>query len=133
MTDKMQGVRYASTRLNNHKLQRVGYDELDVVNEDKYLTTRELAKRWRYSVGTLANQRSKGIGCPYVKIGGTILYPASKVYEWENLGYVIAEEAKGVPAQMRSKPVKGVTVLLRETGVLPRRSSPKRRLGRRVR
>lgn len=33
------------------------------------LTPKELAKRWGMSVGTLCNQRSKGRGPVYIKLG----------------------------------------------------------------
>ena len=44
-------------------------------NLDKqFLTTQELADRWRKSKRTLENQRGKGVGVDYIKIDGKVLY-----------------------------------------------------------
>jgi hypothetical protein len=35
----------------------------------KILTPHQLAKRWNVTIGSLTNQRSKGLGPVYVKLG----------------------------------------------------------------
>lgn len=47
------------------------------------LTDAELAARWRISRGTLANQRYKGQGCPYLKLAGAVRYRLADVLEYE--------------------------------------------------
>lgn len=49
-----------------------------------YLTSKELAHRWRISVQTLANWRSAGDkGPPFVKVGGKPLYSVAAVEAYE--------------------------------------------------
>ena len=48
-----------------------------------FLTTRDLAERWRVSQGTLRNWRCAGKGPPYVTIGGGIRYDIKDVQLWE--------------------------------------------------
>lgn len=47
------------------------------------LTPKELADRWHYSTSTLANMRTDGDGCPYIKFGRRILYPLAEVEAYE--------------------------------------------------
>lgn len=49
------------------------------------LTPAEVVARWNgaYSVGTLANWRSQGIGPAFVKIAGRVLYPLADVQAYE--------------------------------------------------
>jgi hypothetical protein len=53
---------------------------------ENYLTTQELAKRWRMSMGTLENWRLMKKGPTYEKKGWSVLYPvgAVKLYEKMN-------------------------------------------------
>lgn len=53
-----------------------------------YVTTNELAARWRYSPGALSNWRGQGVGVPYVKFAGLVRYPLSEIltYEINNTG-----------------------------------------------
>jgi hypothetical protein len=56
--------------------------------DERFLTTDELADRWRCSSRqTLANMRSRGHGPRYVRIGGRVLYPWSAVAEYEANGF----------------------------------------------
>ena len=50
-----------------------------------YLTPSEVSKRYggQISTRTLSNWRSNGGTLPYVKIGGRVLYPLSKIKDWE--------------------------------------------------
>ncbi len=55
------------------------------MHEKKFLTPDELSARWegRITVRTLANWRSQGMGPPFSKLGGAVLYPVDKLLEWE--------------------------------------------------
>jgi hypothetical protein len=49
-----------------------------------FLTTKEVAARWRISPQTLANWRcSRSPGPPYVKIGNKVLYPVEGIHAYE--------------------------------------------------
>ena len=50
----------------------------------QFLTTAELAGRWRCSVGYLANLRCIGRGIPFVRVGTKVLYPLSEVEKYES-------------------------------------------------
>lgn len=52
---------------------------------DIYLTPHEVADRYqgRIKVRTLANWRSAGVGPPFVKVGGRILYKLDLIEAWE--------------------------------------------------
>ena len=51
---------------------------------EKLLTDAELAERWQSSRGTLANARSRGAGCPYLKLGGLVRYSLADVLAYED-------------------------------------------------
>lgn len=48
-----------------------------------YLTSKELAHRWRLSEQTLANWRHARKGPPFVRIGGRVLYPLASLTDYE--------------------------------------------------
>lgn len=48
----------------------------------RFLTTQELADRLRCSAGHLSNERSRGRGIPYIKIGSAVVYDATDVEIW---------------------------------------------------
>lgn len=53
----------------------------------KFLTPDALAERWHIEVATLANQRHRGIGLPYLKTpSGKVLYRLADVEEAERAG-----------------------------------------------
>ncbi len=54
--------------------------------QDEFLTTRELAERWKIKENTLAILRVNSNGCPYVKIGRTVRYRLSDVVAYESRG-----------------------------------------------
>lgn len=57
------------------------------VDSESYLTPQELADRWRIETMTLANQRSRGEGLPYLKTpSGSIRYKLSDVLRAEAEG-----------------------------------------------
>jgi hypothetical protein len=47
------------------------------------LTPEDLANRWSTSKSYLANLRSQGKGCPYVKISRRVMYRAEDVRKYE--------------------------------------------------
>ena len=59
------------------------------MNDDKkFITAKELAVRWKRSPRTLANQRLAGVGCPYYKISGKVLYDLADVDNIEEKNFV---------------------------------------------
>lgn len=50
---------------------------------EQFLTTEELAKRWRMSEKTLANWRCNNNGPDYIKVGSRVLYPLAGVLQFE--------------------------------------------------
>ena len=48
------------------------------------LTPSQLAIRWHTSRSYLANLRSQGKGCPYVKLGRRVVYREKDVERYEN-------------------------------------------------
>lgn len=55
------------------------------------LTPEQLAQRWATSRSYLANLRSQGKGCPYVKLGRRVVYRAEDVRAYEKARRVAAE------------------------------------------
>lgn len=55
------------------------------MSERAYLTSKELADRWRLSDQTLANWRHAGKGPPYIRVGARVLYPAEGIHAFEKL------------------------------------------------
>ena len=58
------------------------------------LTSDQLATRWLTSRGYLANLRSQGKGCPYVKLGRRVVYREKDVKRYEMDRRVAAEFVK---------------------------------------
>lgn len=50
-----------------------------------YLTSKEVAGRWRLSDQTLANWRSAGKGPPFIRVGTRVLYPIEGIHAFEKL------------------------------------------------
>jgi hypothetical protein len=46
------------------------------------LVPRETAKVRRTTIGHLANERSRGLGPPFVKLGGRIFYPKNSLAKY---------------------------------------------------
>lgn len=56
------------------------------MQQEVYLTPAEVSQRYggKISTRTLSNWRSSGNGSlPFIKVGGRVMYPLSKVIEWE--------------------------------------------------
>lgn len=54
-------------------------------SERQYLTSKEVADRWRLSDQTLANWRSAGKGPPFIRVGSRVLYPVEGIYSYEKI------------------------------------------------
>jgi hypothetical protein len=48
----------------------------------KYLTSKEVADIRRKTEPALVQERKRGIGRPFVRDGGRILYPEDALYAW---------------------------------------------------
>ncbi len=59
---------------------------------ERVITTEQLATRWRTSVSYLANLRSQGKGCPYIKLGRRVVYREMDVKRYEAKRRVAAVE-----------------------------------------
>lgn len=64
---------------------------------DMHLTTEELAARWHCHPRTLANQRTSGSGCPYIKLGKRVLYCLKDVEDFEAARKMRATSVKAAP------------------------------------
>lgn len=58
------------------------------MNDKKYLTTKELAKRWRRSPRTIEGWRSKKTGPNYLELNGMVLYDLDEIIKFENASKV---------------------------------------------
>jgi hypothetical protein len=60
------------------------------MTDQKYFTPEEVTERYRgaISVGTLRNWRSMRIGPAFVKVGKSVLYPASELDAWDQTNIV---------------------------------------------
>lgn len=55
------------------------------MSERAYLTSKEVADRWRLSDQTLANWRHAGKGPPFIRVGSRVLYPMEAINAFEKL------------------------------------------------
>ena len=62
------------------------------MGEKAFLTSKELADRWRLSDQTLANWRYTGKGPQFIRVGSRVLYPIDKVQEYETRNRPIQQE-----------------------------------------
>lgn len=80
---------------------------MDVEAKNKqFLTPAEVVERYHsnISVRTLANWRSAGQGPAFSKIGGAVLYPISRLIEWEDMNTVTStSQYRGNAAKVISK------------------------------
>ncbi len=67
--------------------------ETDEVTDRVFMTTEDLAIRWRKSPRTLENQRGSGVGAPYYRLNGSVLYDLNDVIKFELANYF---NSKGV-------------------------------------
>jgi hypothetical protein len=71
------------------------------MSERLYLTSKELAHRWRLSEQTLANWRHARKGPPFMRIGGRILYPMSTTTDYE-IKWLSQHSSQAILAATRS-------------------------------
>lgn len=64
-----------------------------------YLTSKELADRWRLADQTLANWRHAGKGPPFIRVGGRVLYPIEGIHAYEKLSDQLLSDKDQVPQQ----------------------------------
>lgn len=50
-----------------------------------FLTSKELANRWRLADQTLANWRHAGKGPPFIRVGSRVLYPIEGIQSFEKI------------------------------------------------
>lgn len=91
---------FSSSRTRKAEVQspvRQRYSETRTMTEPKFLTTKEVADRYRgtISIGTLKNWRSLRIGPSFVKLGKTILYPVEHLDRWDQENFVTCHAPKG--------------------------------------
>lgn len=55
------------------------------MSERAYLTSKEVADRWRLSDQTMANWRHTGKGPPFIRVGSRVLYPIEGITAFEKL------------------------------------------------
>ena len=55
------------------------------MSERAYLTSKEVADRWRLSDQTMANWRHAGKGPPFIRVGSRVLYPIEGITAFEKL------------------------------------------------
>jgi len=77
------------------------------VADEKFLTTDEVAKRYRgeVSVGTLENWRAQRIGPAFVKVGKAVLYPIEELDAWDQRNLVACDDARVVGRRRRRSEV----------------------------
>ena len=64
------------------------------MSDRAYLTSKEVADRWRLSDKTMANWRHAGKGPPFIRVGSRVLYPIEGINAFEKLSqqWLSAEE-----------------------------------------
>lgn len=72
----------------------IGEAEKQTVSDRLFLTTDELAKRWRISKRTIENQRYKKNGIPFYKLDGSVRYDLNDVIAYELKNFYISMSSK---------------------------------------
>ncbi|MFA5900857.1 MAG: helix-turn-helix domain-containing protein [Hyphomicrobium sp.] len=60
---------------------------LDYVMRIEFLTTEEVARRWRFKTASVANMRHNGTGPAFVKVGHSVRYRSREVTDFELYGH----------------------------------------------
>ena len=60
----------------------VSVQEIEEIKRKVNLTPEEVERVYGLNAATLANQRGKGIGPPYIKVVGKILYPQQELRKY---------------------------------------------------
>lgn len=76
------------------------------MSDQKYFTPEEVTKRYRgtISLGTLRNWRSMRIGPAFVRVGKSVLYPASELDVWDQNNIVLCRAAKRLGRRRGDQP-----------------------------
>jgi hypothetical protein len=74
------------------------------VSERPYLTSKEVAVRWRLSDQTLANWRSAGKGPPFIRVGTRVLYPIEGIHAYERIdqSWLSQDSSPAISAETQS-------------------------------
>jgi hypothetical protein len=74
------------------------------MSERPYLTSKEVAARWRLSDQTLANWRSAGKGPPFIRVGTRVLYPIEGIYAHERIdqSWLSQDSSPAISAETQS-------------------------------
>ena len=62
----------------------VSVQEIEEIKRKVNLTPEEVARVYGLNAATLANQRTKAAGPPYIKVGGKVLYPQRELQKYLN-------------------------------------------------
>lgn len=72
------------------------------MEDNKLLTTEELAERWQMKASTLANWRNKRKGPKYIKVGRNVRYNLEHIQEFEEKREELQSDIKQTnPARVR--------------------------------
>ena len=82
-----------STRRYTEQLRTGDRFAASAAGSDQHLTTRDLARRWKVSVKKLENDRWRGGGLPFIRIGGAVRYRLSDVLAFEESSLVRSTSA----------------------------------------
>ena len=69
--------------------------EFENTETSKFFDTKELAQRWKISPRTLENQRGKGQGPEFFKIGGKVLYDREYIEQYEK-GKIVSNGSRNI-------------------------------------
>lgn len=64
------------------------------MEQEPFLTAKQLAERWNMTTGALQMQRQRKTGIPYTRFGRSIRYRLSEVLAAEQEGYVTPKKEK---------------------------------------
>jgi hypothetical protein len=72
--------------------------------DNKFLTSKEVADRWRLSDQTLANWRYAGKGPPFIRVGSRVLYPVEGIHSFEKLdpSWLSSDNSQATSAETQS-------------------------------
>lgn len=62
----------------------ISVQEIEEIKRKVNLTPEEVERVYGLNAATLANQRTKATGPPYIKVGGKILYPQKELQKYLN-------------------------------------------------
>jgi hypothetical protein len=95
----------------------------DIDTGDQLITPREYARHRRCSIRTLDRERETRTGCPYIRIGGRILYWRRDIDRFLDAHRIGAGAYRGEPIAVAGDPRPGGTAppVSNNTSAAPRR------------